>query len=76
MAKILFRPVCSACGRILLGEEINISYQSLIDDVYSQIEPEICPFCDVSFEQIQMPDQLPFQCESYIERSDFNGRHE
>ena len=52
MAKILFRPICSKCGKQI---------HKTIDCVeWFSIEPKFCPECNEVFESIEMPTALPF----------------
>ena len=52
MAQILFRPICSKCGKQI---------RRTIDYIAGfQIEPMFCPECNEIFESIEMPTALPF----------------
>ena len=67
MASILFRPICSKCGKQLhllidCKEEtiaIDNSPQFMYDKDY-RITPECCPYCKEYFTSIQMPTSVPF----------------
>lgn len=68
MAEIIFRPVCSICGRVLYCD-VSIT-ESLLEAVANikepwlpksiPIEPTYCPHCGKTFERIIMPTRLPY----------------
>ena len=62
LAKILFRPTCSNCGKQLY-ETISYDKQSTLFGAAlferGSIEPERCPYCNEWFESIEIPG-LPF----------------
>lgn len=68
MAEIIFRPVCSACGKVLYCD-VNI-IESLLEPPVNnkelwvtksvEIEPRCCPHCGETFERVVMPTRLPY----------------
>lgn len=68
MTKIIFRPVCNACGGVLYCDvgiiesplEIPVSNKELWVAKSTEIEPRCCPHCGETFERIVMPTRLPY----------------
>lgn len=66
---ILFCPVCSECGAVIMREvdyEEIPDYLQAVHDVRlpykeKQIYPAMCPKCGVPFEAIKMYTKLPFK---------------
>ena len=66
-ASILFRPVCSKCRGLLYRTIDFIEYPAQIENYKGailptdfDIIPNKCPYCNASFESIEMPTKLPF----------------
>lgn len=64
MARIKFKPVCSACNKIIY-DVIDCEYvkQSTSEVIYTMdfdIIPAVCPNCGKPFEGIEMPVKLPY----------------
>lgn len=60
MAKILFRPICSNCGKQLFGV-ISFEYDTdflekagVLYRTAGRVEPDHCPYCNEWFEGIEM----------------------
>lgn len=68
MADIVFLPVCSNCGNILLEDIIDYKEEESLIEFRKEplairhkiIKPSRCCYCDTIFEAIKMPAQLPF----------------
>ncbi len=65
---ILFCPVCSECGAVIMHE---VDYREEPEDLYAvhdvrlpykekQIYPAMCPKCGVVFEAVKMYKELPY----------------
>ena len=73
MGKILFRPTCSKCHKILANREIDIL--SRIDSLAGvsvkyrmpdyMIQPNCCPYCGEEFEAIIMPETGKFPIDDH-----------
>ena len=65
-ASIVFRPICSHCGRSIVNTEIDYVQEDYILSTAKQIhfsgyiKPERCPFCKAFFTSIEMPTSLPY----------------
>lgn len=64
MARIKFKPVCSACNKIIY-DVIDCEYpkNEVARGVYIkdfEITPAVCPNCGKPFEGIEMPAKLPY----------------
>lgn len=64
MADIVFAPLCSLCGSLLLDEigEIEEFEPSFLSGIYFQnmeLRPTICPTCSAVFSSVIMPKRLP-----------------
>lgn len=63
MAQILFRPMCSNCGKQLY-EIISYEKQETLFGAAlferGSIEPDICPYCKEMFDSIEIHWSLPF----------------
>ena len=57
MAKILFRPICSKCGK-QIRRTIDCHERYTIGEF--RIDPMFCPECNEIFTSIEMPTTLPF----------------
>ena len=62
-ATIQFLPVCSNCGRIIY-DIINVTKETLVREIVTiprtVVEPGQCKYCGAIFEQITIPNHLPF----------------
>lgn len=74
-ASILFRPICSRCGRRIVNTEINYIQDTQIEakemcfHVPSMhVEPSRCPHCNAYFTTIEMPCNVPFTDEIEIKK--------
>ena len=70
-ASIIFRPICSFCGRRLINETIDCiddkQYNEILMNtkrpfIFSKkrITPDECPYCHASFDCIEMPCGIPY----------------
>lgn len=63
---IIFRPICSHCGRRIVNTEIDyVPDDSMIGDTKwihfsGHVEPRRCPYCKSFFERIEIPTRLPY----------------
>lgn len=65
---ILFCPVCSECGAVIMRE---VEYEETADPLWHelcpipwkshQIYPALCPKCGVEFEAVKMYKDLPYK---------------
>lgn len=69
MAKIIFRPVCNACGGVLYCD-VNVTENLLEVPANNkepcmsksiEIEPTYCPHCGETFDTILLPTRLPYR---------------
>lgn len=63
MARIEFKPTCSACKRQIHGKIDCATFsEKLCGNVIQDytIEPLTCPYCGALFEEIVMPVSLPY----------------
>lgn len=68
MAKIIFRPVCDACGEVLYCDvnftesllEVPVNNKEPCMTKLIEIEPAYCPHCGKTFEKILLPTRLPY----------------
>ena len=71
MATINFLPVCSCCGHVLYGEEINyeeisdfdireINHMKIATHRKGYVTPSFCPRCKAILVSIEIPTKLPF----------------
>lgn len=68
MADIVFLPVCSNCGNILLNDIIDYREEENLTEFRREpviihqktIMPSQCRYCNAGFETINMPTTLPF----------------
>lgn len=74
-ATIIFRPICSRCGRRIVNTEINYIQDAQIEtkDMHFRVpsmhvEPSRCPHCNAYFTTIEMPCNVPFTDEIEIEK--------
>ena len=61
--KILFRPICSKCKKLIPEKIDYITYPYKSNGFIGEkgyIQPSRCPFCNTVFEGIEMPTKLPF----------------
>ena len=72
MAEINFLPVCSECGNVLFGEEIDYEHikdildgeRIILRHAVGIVHPTKCPKCNVVFSKITAPTRLPFYCKN------------
>lgn len=63
---IIFRPICSHCGRRIVNTEIDYVHDdSMMGDTKwihfsGHVEPRRCPYCKSFFERIEIPTRLPY----------------
>lgn len=74
-ASILFRPICSRCGRRIVNTEINCIQDEQIElnNMHFRVpsvhvEPSHCPHCNAIFTTIEMPCNVPFTDEIEIKK--------
>lgn len=72
MSSIVFMPVCSKCGTVLYGREIDYSRPGDKNSICGLVTPSECPMCKTWFNRIIMPTKLPYdtpkppECPSYF----------
>ena len=71
MSSIVFMPVCSRCGTVLYGREIDCSRPGDENSIGVSVTPSECPVCKTWLNRIVMPIKLPLEapkppeCPSY-----------
>lgn len=72
MGKILFRPTCSKCHKILVDCEVDLSCiaEFSTDKSWKHlktwvISPNCCPYCKEPFESIIMPEPGKFPVDDH-----------
>jgi hypothetical protein len=61
MSNIVFMPVCSRCGTVLYGREIDCSRLGDENSIGGPVTPSNCPMCETWFNRIVIPTKLPWE---------------
>lgn len=69
MSSIVFMPVCSRCGTVLYGREIDYSRPGDENSIGGPVTPSECPVCKTWFNRIVIPTKLPWETPKLPERS-------
>ena len=61
MSSIVFMPVCSRCGTVLYGREIDYARPGDKNSIVGHVTPNECPVCKTWLNRIVMPTKLPWE---------------
>lgn len=61
MSSIVFMPVCSRCGTVLYGREIDYIRPGDKNSIGGPVTPSECPVCKTWLNRIVMPTKLPWE---------------
>ena len=69
MSSIVFMPVCSRCGTVLYGREIDYIRPGDKNSIVGHVTPSECPVCKTRLNRIVIPTKLPWETPKLPERS-------